>query len=124
MSKATRGAQEVTRFDNEMFSLLQGSKIKPDREAAAMVLEKQSIINFRVPDPSRQGYLTASLVTKARVNDIRVQQLPVQTFTPPKGYTRVENEGPMSIPEGAQRIALMQAQFQTGPFAFASHSES
>ena len=124
VSKDARGAQEITRFDNEMISHLRGSKIKTDQEAGAIVLQKESVVNFRVPDPSRHGYRTASLVTKARVNDIRLRQLPAQTFTPPKGYARVEDEPALNAPDAAQWIALMQTHSQIGAFAFGAHSES
>jgi hypothetical protein len=124
VSKATAGAREITRFDNEMISQLAGSKIKTDQESAAVLLEKESVVNFRVPDPSPQGFRTASLVTKVRVNDITLRQLPAQTFIPPKGYTRVEGEPPLSAHDDAQSIALMQTRSPMDAFGSRAHSKT
>jgi hypothetical protein len=46
-------------------------------DSAALMLEKESVLSFRVPDPSRhQAYRITSLLAKTRVNEIRVETLP------------------------------------------------
>jgi hypothetical protein len=91
VSTLAPGANEIVKFDRKMVSEVQGPQAGKSNEAlTGMVLEKQSVINLRVPAATRKGYETALLVTKTRVNDIKVKELPAQTFMPPKGYSKVE----------------------------------
>jgi hypothetical protein len=71
------------------------------------VLEKQSVVNLRLPDQSRKGYRTASVTTRTRVKDIKLKQLPAETFAPPKGFDKVDSQS-VSLPEDVQSIALTQ----------------
>ncbi len=87
------------------------------------MLEKQSVINLRLPVPSRNDYDTASLITKTRVNDIKVKQLPAQTFMPPKGYNKIEDQPPLGFGEDTKSIVLIQPWFHFMPFRFLMQSE-
>jgi hypothetical protein len=53
------------------------------------MLEKQSVVTFRVPDLSRKAYRTASLQTRTQVNQIQLKPLPADTFKPPKGFSKL-----------------------------------
>ena len=72
------------------------------------MLEKKSVINLRLPIPSQEGYDTASLITKTRVIDITLKQLPAQTFVPPKGYNKVKDQAPSGVDEDMHPIVLKQ----------------
>jgi hypothetical protein len=101
----------------------QGLKLGTSNDpATGMVLEKQSVINLRLPVPSHQGYDTASLITRTRVKDIKLKQLPAQTFMPPKSYNKVKNQSPPSFGEDSQSIVLKQPRFQL-PFTLPVQSK-
>jgi hypothetical protein len=106
-----------------MVSQIQG--LRPgasDESVTGMVLEKQSVINLRVPVASRKGYDIASLVTRTRVNDIEIKQLSAQTFMPPKGYNKVEDQPPLEAGEDTQPILMKQPRVQL-PLALSVHSK-
>jgi hypothetical protein len=109
VSKAAPGAKEVAKFDREMIAQLTGARHQTSNEEAntGLVLEKKSVVNLRVPDQSRQGYRSASVTTRTRVKDIKLKQLPAETFAPPKGFDKV-NKRPADLPEDVQSIALTQ----------------
>jgi hypothetical protein len=124
VSKVAPGANEIVQFDRRMVSQVQGLRPQTSNETATgMVLEKQSVIKLRTPVSSREGYATTSLITKTRVNDIKIKQLPAQTFMPPKGYNKIEDQPPASSREDAQSIVLKQPLFHLMPFGFPIQSE-
>ncbi|HEV3110162.1 MAG TPA: hypothetical protein VGY99_06685 [Candidatus Binataceae bacterium] len=109
VSMSAPGASEIARFDRRMISRIQGLKsATSSEESAGVVLQKKSVVNLRVPDPEQQGHRTASMMTKTTVNSIRVKPLAAQTFTPPKGYTKVENQPPAELPDGIESAMLSQ----------------
>jgi hypothetical protein len=123
VSKVAPGANEIVKFDRKMVSQFQGLKLGTSNDpATGMVLEKQSVINLRLPVPSHQGYDTASLITRTRVKDIKLKQLPAQTFMPPKSYNKVKNQSPPSFGEDSQSIVLKQPRFQL-PFTLPVQSK-
>ena len=81
------------------------------------------MINLRMPVSSQEGYATTSLITKTRVNEIKVKRLPAQTFMPPKGYKKIEDQPPASSGENSQSILLKQPFFDLKPFGFPIQSE-
>ena len=125
VSKAAPGAQEVARFDREMIAQLTGAKHQTPNQgtASGLVLEKQSVVNLRLPDQSRKGYRTASVTTRTRVKDIKLKQLPAETFAPPKGFDKVDSQS-VSLPEDVQSIALTQPPAQPAPLSACRRSET
>lgn len=89
------GAQEIAEFDHKMIARLGGHKLDEDsirRNAAGLILEKQSVLSFRIPDQSRGNtYHTTSLIAKTRVNKIQLAALPPETFKPPTSYRKLQN---------------------------------
>jgi len=126
VSRVAPGADEIVKFDRKMVSQVRGLKVRTsDDSATGMVLEKQSVINLRLPVPSQQGYDTASIITKTRVNDIELKQLPAQTFVPPKGYNKVEDQTPLGgVGDDMQSIVLKLGRSQLTPLPFPAHSET
>jgi hypothetical protein len=87
------GAKELSEFDRNMVTRLSGRKFERsvNNDAAGLILDKQSVLSFRVLDPSQgKAYQTASLLTETRVNKILLQPLPPETFNPPKGYNKLQ----------------------------------
>jgi len=94
VSTSAPGAKEVSQFERTMVARLSGreSERLNGHDSTVLMLEKQSVISFRVPDLSRhQAYRTASLLAKTRVNEIQVRPLPAATFKPPKGFSKLHN---------------------------------
>jgi Domain of unknown function (DUF4412) len=94
VSTGAPGTKEVSQFERKMAARLDGGKSEQsaDNAKASMMLEKESVLSFRVPDPSRrQAYRTASLLVETRVNNIQMKPLPPETFKPPKGYSKLQN---------------------------------
>lgn len=115
VSVSAPGASEIARFDRRMISQIRGLKSgTSSEESAGVVLQKKSVVNLRVSGPARQGYRTASLITKTTVNSIKVKPLAPQTFTPPKGYAKVENEPPTDLPDGVESAMLLQPLLHRG----------
>lgn len=109
VSTSAPGAQEIARFDRQMLSQMQGLQPKPSsEESGGVVLEKKSVVHLRVADLSQQRYRMASVTTKTTVNDIRVKRLAAQTFQPPKGYSKVENQPGEELPDDMESTRLEQ----------------
>lgn len=101
VSSDVPGAREVAQFDQKMIAQLEGhdSQPKADSPAHTVMLEKESIVSFRIPDPSHHRlYRTASLSARTRVNQIQVKPLPPETFTPPKGFSQFRSHKPEVAP--------------------------
>ena len=97
ISTSVPGAKELTGFARNAFTRLSGRKLEPPAEnrPAGVMLEKQSVLSFRVPNSSRgRTYRTASYLVGTRVNKITLQPLPPQTFNPPDGYSKLQNPPP------------------------------
>jgi hypothetical protein len=101
VSTSAPGAREVSEFERKMVTRLSGDEPKHlnGHDSAALMLEKESVLSFRVLDPSRhQAYRITSLLAKTRVNEIRVKTLPAATFKPPKGFSRLQNRPDSKTP--------------------------
>ncbi len=101
VSTSAPGAKEVSQFERTMVARLSGreSERLNGHDSTVLMLEKQSVISFRVPDLSRrQAYRTASLLAKTRVNEIQVKSLPAATFKPPKGFSKLQNRPGSKLP--------------------------
>ena len=94
VSTSAPGTKEVSEFERKLAVRLSGRESERLRgnDSAMLVLEKQSVLSFRVPDLSRhQTYRTGSLMAKTRVNEIQVKMLSAATFKPPKGFSKLQN---------------------------------
>ncbi len=91
VSTSAPGAKEVAAFEQKMVERLDGveSEHSSGHDEAGLMLEKQSVVTFRVPDLSRKAYRTASLQTRTQVNQIQLKPLPADTFKPPKGFSKL-----------------------------------
>jgi len=95
VSSSAPGAKEVSEFERKMAVRLSGreSERLNGHDSAMLMLEKQSVLSFRVPDRSRhQAYRTGSLLARTRVNQIQVKTLSAATFKPPKGFSKLQNQ--------------------------------
>ena len=95
------GAKEVAEFDRKIVTRLDGyeSKLPANSGAASLMLEKQSVLSFRIHGSSRnEGYRTTSLMARTRVNKIQLKSLPPETFKPPKGYSKLMTRPPSTFP--------------------------
>jgi hypothetical protein len=62
-------------------------------DGASLILEKKSTLSFRLPDRSRgNAHQTTSLIVETRVDKIQSITLPPETFKPPTGYTKLQNQ--------------------------------
>jgi hypothetical protein len=106
VSDAGPGVQEIARFNREMISRMTGSKIPTSDEEATsgIVLEKDSVIELRPADKPRH-YRGALLTMKSKIEDIKLKQLSPETFMPPKGFNKVNDES-VKIPEALEPVAL------------------
>jgi hypothetical protein len=94
VSTSAPGAKEVSEFDRKMVARLTGRKSErfADSNATSLMLEKQSVLSFRIRDASRStAHRTVTLLARTRVNNIQLKPLPPETFTPPKGYSKLRN---------------------------------
>jgi hypothetical protein len=101
VSTSAPGAKEVSAFERKMAVRLSGreSERLSGNDSAMLMLEKQSVLSFRVPDLSRhQAYRTGSLLAKTRVNEIQVKTLSAATFKPPKGFSKLQNRPGSKVP--------------------------
>jgi len=101
VSTSAPGAKEVSDFQRKMAVRLSGreSERLSGNDSAMLMLEKQSVLSFRVPDLSRhQAYRTGSLLAKTRVNQIQVKTLSAATFKPPKGFSKMQNRPGSKVP--------------------------
>jgi hypothetical protein len=89
------GAKEIAEFDRNMIARLGGHKSEEGSirsDAAGLMLEKQSVLTFRLLDPPRdKAYQTTSLIAATRVSKIQLTSLPPDTLTPPIGYRKLQN---------------------------------
>jgi hypothetical protein len=99
------GTKEVSDFNRKMIARLGGhTPESPSRtDQAGLILQKQSVLSFRLPDPARpKAYQMASLIAETRVDNIQLKTLPPQTFTPPVGYAKLPNPdrtAPVDLPD-------------------------
>ena len=101
VSTSAPGAKEVSEFERKMAVRLSGreSQRLSGNDSAMLMLEKQSVLSFRVPDLSRhQAYRTGSLLAKTRVNQIQAKTLSAATFKPPKGFSKMQNRPGSKVP--------------------------
>jgi hypothetical protein len=101
VSTSAPGAKEVSEFERKMAVRLSGreSERLSGNDSAMLMLEKQSVLSFRVPDLSRhQAYRTSSLLAKTQVNEIQVKTLSAATFKPPKGFSKLQNRPGSKVP--------------------------
>jgi len=98
------GAQEIAEFDRNMIARLgdhnsEGKSMQSN--GAGLILKKTSILSFRAPDQSRgNAYQPTSLVAETRVDKIQSITLPVETFKPPTGYKKLQNQADVTLPVG------------------------
>jgi hypothetical protein len=89
------GAKEIAEFDRNVITRLGGhtsGEGSIGSDSAGLMLEKQSVLTFRLPDPLRdKAYHTTSLIAATRVNKIQLTSLSPETFTPPVGYSKLQN---------------------------------
>jgi hypothetical protein len=107
VSHNPHGADQVTAFEHKMLSRRSGRAIPQSAkgEAADLVLEKQSSVNFRIPDVSgRNAYRTAFLLARTEISDIQLKTLPADTFEPPKGFSKLQRRLPENIPEDTPHV--------------------
>jgi hypothetical protein len=99
------GAKEIAEFDRNMIARLDDHKSEQKSirsDGAGLILEKKSILSFRVPDRSRgNAYQTTSLVAETRVDKIQSISLPPETFKPPTGYKKLQNQPDVTRPVGS-----------------------
>ena len=101
VSTSAPGAKELSGFARNADTRLSGRKFERPAEngPAGLILEKQSLLSFRLPDWSRnRTYRTASYLVETRVNKITLQPLPPGTFNPPDGYSKLQNLPPRTAP--------------------------
>jgi hypothetical protein len=104
VSTGAPGAKDISEFERKMVTRLGGGSFErpADHQPATLMLEKQSVLSFRVPDPSGgQAYRVASLLAETRVNKIQLKPLAPETFNPPKGYTKLPNRPRSTAPPDA-----------------------
>jgi len=112
VSDSAPGAREIARFDREMVAQIGHLKPTPSgKDSAGVVLEKKSVVNLRLPDPAPHRYRTASLTTKTTVDSIKSARLADQTFTPPKGFSKIQQqpsgrEFPHNLPDDLESAML------------------
>jgi hypothetical protein len=118
VSDAGPGVQEIERFNREMISQIIGSKVRrPSEEATSgFMLEKQSVVQLRRPYKSRH-HRGAPVMMKSKIDDIKLKQLPVETFMPPKGFNKVNDES-VRIPDTVESVAPTAAIDQRQPARF------
>jgi hypothetical protein len=107
VSTSAPGAKELSEFERKMAARLGGRE--PERlngnDSAIVMLEKQSVVSFRVPDLAQhQAYRTASLVAKTRVNKIQVKTLSAATFKPPKGFSKLQHRPSVKGPPASPNV--------------------
>ncbi|MBV8360757.1 MAG: hypothetical protein JO189_22900 [Deltaproteobacteria bacterium] len=101
VSTTAPGAKELSEFARNIITRFSGHKFERPAEKgqAGLMLEKQSVLSFRVPDSSRdRTYHTASYLVETRVNKITQQPLLPETFNPPDGYRKLQNLPPRTAP--------------------------
>jgi hypothetical protein len=69
-------------------------------DGASLILEKKSTLSFRLPDRSR-GNAYQTMVVETRVDKIQSITLPPETFKPPTGYKKLQNQPVVTRPIGS-----------------------
>jgi hypothetical protein len=101
VSTSAPGAKEVSAFEHKMVARLERESAgrTSGSDSTGVMLEKRSLVRLRVPDPAHPGaYRTASVVAETQVKQIKLAQLPPDTFEPPKGFSALQPQ-PHSMPE-------------------------
>ncbi|MBV8359659.1 MAG: hypothetical protein JO189_17240 [Deltaproteobacteria bacterium] len=97
--------KEIAEFDRNMIAQLGGHKSEEKSirsNGAGLILEKKSILSFRLPDRSRGNvYQTTSLIAETRVDKIQSITLPPETFKPPTDYKKLQNQLDVTRPVGS-----------------------
>jgi hypothetical protein len=105
VSSNVPAAKEIAEFDRNMIARLGGHKSEEKSmrsDGASLILEKKSTLSFRLPDRSQSNaYQTTSLVVETRVDKIQSITLPPETFKPPTGYTKLQNQPDVTRPVGS-----------------------
>ena len=107
VSTSAPGAKELLEFERKMAARLGGreSERLNGHDSTILMLEKQSVVSFRVPDLSRhQAYRTASLLAETRVDEIQVKTLSVATFEPPKGFSKLQKLPGSKVPPASPNV--------------------
>jgi hypothetical protein len=101
VSTSAPGAKEVAAFEHKMVDRLNGgaSDKSTAHDEAGLMLEKSSVVSFRVPDLSSKAYRTTSLQSKTQVNQIQLKPLSPDTFEPPKGFSKLQAQPHPGVPE-------------------------
>jgi hypothetical protein len=114
VSTTAPGAKEISEFDRKMVALVSGRKAEraADNDRPTLMLEKQSVLSFRVPDTSRtNAYHMASLLAETRISKIQLKPLSRQTFEPPKGYGKLLNRRlrtpPADLPDAPDQTVVV-----------------
>jgi Domain of unknown function (DUF4412) len=94
VSTSAPGAKEFAEFERKMAAWRLGgreSERLDSHDSTILLLEKQSVVSFRVPDLSwHQAYRTTSLLAETRIDEIQVKTLSAATFKPPKGFSKLQ----------------------------------
>jgi hypothetical protein len=112
VSSRAPGAQEITRFDRKMIAQMRGlNPPSASEQSAGVVLEKESVINLKLPEPEQERFRTASVANKTTVNSIQTRELAAQTFAPPKGYNKLQNQPPENpeVPDNLESAMLSRS---------------
>jgi hypothetical protein len=114
MSDNVPGARELSLFARNMVARLHGRGFEytAEHDTGGLLLDKQSVLSFRVPDrPRGKAYRTASLVAETRVNKIEVQRLPDDTFKLPDGYSKLHKPtrrmAPAESPDSSRALQVI-----------------
>ncbi len=101
VSTSVPGAKEMSEFDHHLVMRLSGHKSEGSggNSTAGLMLEKHSVVSFRIPNTSRgKAYQTASLLADSRINKIQRKPLSLETFKPPEGYSKLQNRSHRMAP--------------------------
>jgi heat shock protein HslJ len=107
VSTSAPGAKELLEFERKMAARLGGreSERLNGHGSTILMLEKQSVVSFRVPDLSRhQAYRTASLLAETRVDEIQVKTLSAATFELPKGFSKLQKGPGSKVPPASPNV--------------------
>lgn len=120
VSTSAPGAKEASEFERKMIARLNGdgSNTASHNQISALMLDKKSVVSFRIPDPSQlRPYRLASLQAETRVKQIRTRPLPPETFEPPKGFSQLRKPqaGAPTTPPGEAGHAIEVAAIGTRP---------
>jgi hypothetical protein len=105
ISTSVPASKEISGFERKMEAQLGNHKAtqRPDSSGTALMLEKQSVVSFRVPEISPgKRYRTISVMTKTRINQIETKKLSPDIFEPPKDFHELKEpkRGAPTLPSG------------------------